>query len=340
MTSPIPGITGTLPATPSPSASGAPATAQSKDLGDSNTFLKLLVAQLKYQDPQNPADSTQFLAQTAQFTQVQRLGDILDLLKSERLVTSASMVGHTVTYMDPNGAKLGGVVSGVKLNGDSEPMIHIGNTDVPLSKIMEIQPTGAAPDLSDVTPSAPAGTAPTAPTGLAPVAGTTTPAGTTPVGTTPVGTTPVGTTPAGTTPVGATPIGTTGSNAPLAGLAPTLGGGPMAANEPLPAAAEPIDVTGAGLTGETGTTGSTTGISDLGGDLGTSGTSGTTGELGSAGATGTIGDLGTSGADLDTGSSGVTDTGTTGELGNTTTAPTNASGGTEPFATPSGPTTA
>ena len=38
-----------------------------------NTFLTLLVAQLKYQDPMNPADSTQFLTQTAQFTEVETL---------------------------------------------------------------------------------------------------------------------------------------------------------------------------------------------------------------------------------------------------------------------------
>ena len=48
--------------------------AGSKSVGDQDTFLKLLVAQLKYQDPSNPADSTQFLAQTAQFTQVEKLG--------------------------------------------------------------------------------------------------------------------------------------------------------------------------------------------------------------------------------------------------------------------------
>ena len=38
---------------------------KSDSLSDKDTFLKLLVAQLKYQDPSNPADSTQFLAQTA-----------------------------------------------------------------------------------------------------------------------------------------------------------------------------------------------------------------------------------------------------------------------------------
>ena len=139
MTSPTSGVSGATGATgATPSASIA---AKSKELGDKDTFLKLLVAQLKYQDPSNPADSTQFLAQTAQFTQVEKLGDIADLLKSQRLVGASGLVGHSVTYMDENGAHQTGVISAAKLNGDSEPTLRIGNTDVQLSKVMEVLTT-------------------------------------------------------------------------------------------------------------------------------------------------------------------------------------------------------
>ena len=127
--------------------------AGSKSVGDQDTFLKLLVAQLKYQDPSNPADSTQFLAQTAQFTQVERLGDIADLLKSQRLTGVSGLVGHNVTYMDENGAQQSGVISAAKLNGDSEPMLRIGNTDVQLSKVMEVLSTAPQSDApTKVTP--------------------------------------------------------------------------------------------------------------------------------------------------------------------------------------------
>ena len=54
-----------------------------------NTFLKLLVAQLKYQDPMNPTDSTQFLTQTAQFTEVETLQKIE---KDQEAAQSANQV--------------------------------------------------------------------------------------------------------------------------------------------------------------------------------------------------------------------------------------------------------
>jgi flagellar basal-body rod modification protein FlgD len=64
--------------------------------------------------------------------------------------------------MDPNGAHLTGDVAAVKLNGDSEPTLRIGNTDVQLSKVMEVLPkapttgttgpTAAAPSDSKIAP--------------------------------------------------------------------------------------------------------------------------------------------------------------------------------------------
>jgi flagellar basal-body rod modification protein FlgD len=113
----------------------------SKNVADQDTFLKLLVAQLKYQDPGHPADSTQFLAQTAQFTQVEKLGQIATMMQAQQLIGASGLVGRTVTYQDANGAAQTGVVTSAKLNGDSEPTLLVGNTDVQLSKVTEIQQT-------------------------------------------------------------------------------------------------------------------------------------------------------------------------------------------------------
>src|SRR5436305_9829804 len=71
-------------------------------LANEDTFLKLLVAQLKYQDPLSPTDGTQFLTQTAQFTELETLQKIqsqqADAAKSSQMLAAASMVGRSVTY--------------------------------------------------------------------------------------------------------------------------------------------------------------------------------------------------------------------------------------------------
>lgn len=40
---------------------------------DMNTFLKLLVTQMQNQDPLNPTDSTQFVSQLAQFSELEQM---------------------------------------------------------------------------------------------------------------------------------------------------------------------------------------------------------------------------------------------------------------------------
>jgi flagellar basal-body rod modification protein FlgD len=142
MTSSVSGANGADPAKAVAAAKAAEA--KSKSLGDKDTFMKLLVAQLKYQDPTKPADSTAFLAQTAQFTQVEKLEAMIGMLQSQRMIGASSLVGKTVTYMDATGAMQTGVITAAKLNGDSEPTLKVGNTDVQLSKVTEVTDTKTA----------------------------------------------------------------------------------------------------------------------------------------------------------------------------------------------------
>ena len=90
----IPPITGST-TTPTPTA------ADTNQLNQ-DTFLKLLVAQMKYQDPLAPTDSTQFLTQTAQFTTVSTLQQIEKdqqaIQHTNELLTASGMVGRGVTY--------------------------------------------------------------------------------------------------------------------------------------------------------------------------------------------------------------------------------------------------
>ncbi len=54
------------------SATSTAALSGTDALGNENTFLKLLVAQLQNQDPMQPQDGTQFVSQLAQFSDLEQ----------------------------------------------------------------------------------------------------------------------------------------------------------------------------------------------------------------------------------------------------------------------------
>jgi flagellar basal-body rod modification protein FlgD len=113
----------------------------SKDL-DKDAFLKLMVAQLKYQDPTKPNDGTEFLAQTAQFTLVEKLTEMAkgqsQLLSAQLMLGASNLVGRTVSYTDANGMTATGVVSSATFSG-STPTLRVGDTDVALSSVKEVR---------------------------------------------------------------------------------------------------------------------------------------------------------------------------------------------------------
>jgi flagellar basal-body rod modification protein FlgD len=109
-------------------------------------FLKLMVAQLKNQDPMNPQDSSQFLAQTAQFTSLEKLTDVASqtsqALSAQLAFGASGLVGRTVTYTGADGAAKTGAVSSVNFTS-SGPVLGIGGSDVSLSSVTGVAQTGS-----------------------------------------------------------------------------------------------------------------------------------------------------------------------------------------------------
>jgi flagellar basal-body rod modification protein FlgD len=155
----ISALTASAAAAPPP----ARATSVANGLG-ADTFLQLLVAQLKYQDPTNPADSTEFLAQTAQFTMVEKLTELAERAQAsaavEQNLAAAGMVGRTVSYQRLDGTAGQGVVTKAAL-GTAGPVLHVGTDEVALDRVTAVvhQPAPTAPATSPTThttPTAPA----------------------------------------------------------------------------------------------------------------------------------------------------------------------------------------
>lgn len=96
--------------------SSTTATSAAKASVDYQSFLKLLVAEMKNQDPTQPMDSTQYIAQLASFSQVEQsiqVNSKLDsLLQLSQLSQASSIIGKTVTSGDKT---VSGVVNSVQL---------------------------------------------------------------------------------------------------------------------------------------------------------------------------------------------------------------------------------
>ena len=80
------------------SAAFAQATGGANNLGK-DAFLKLLISQLQHQDPLNPADSTQFTAQLAQFSSLEQLSNINDNLNTLKMYEASINNAQAVSFI-------------------------------------------------------------------------------------------------------------------------------------------------------------------------------------------------------------------------------------------------
>ncbi len=146
----IHGIQSTDPTTiPLTSPTSAPATADASNGLGKDAFMRLLVDQIKNQDPLSPSDNTQYLAQLAQFSSLEQMQSLNDNIVGlavlqqnnalmSQLTQSSSLIGQTVNYMDPStNQPATGTVTSVKIQ-DNVALLSIGGQDVPLANVTEV----------------------------------------------------------------------------------------------------------------------------------------------------------------------------------------------------------
>ena len=115
----------------------SPADAMNKDM-----FLKLMVAQLKNQDPMNPTDSSQFLAQTAQFTSLEKLDEVssqtAQALTAQMAFGASTLAGRSVTYLGEDGVtEVTGTVDSVRFTATG-PVLAVGDAEVPINSVIAV----------------------------------------------------------------------------------------------------------------------------------------------------------------------------------------------------------
>ena len=124
-------------------------TTPANSLGDlgSDAFLKLLVAQLKYQNPMAPSDGASMLAQTAQFTTVETLKSIAEvnqqLMGFQKVTMALSVVGKSITAVSSDGGNVAGLVTGLRFTTDG-PLLAVAGHEVPLEHVLTVSATGDA----------------------------------------------------------------------------------------------------------------------------------------------------------------------------------------------------
>ena len=120
---------------------------------DQDAFLQLMMLQLKNQDPTNPMDSTEFLAQQAQFTQISELQKLNQNMTQSTVISQASsMIGREVVMQDPNNADsyIQGVVECASFDSKGNVNLVIDGKEYPLDLLMILgnqqQTSGTTPE--------------------------------------------------------------------------------------------------------------------------------------------------------------------------------------------------
>jgi flagellar basal-body rod modification protein FlgD len=86
---------------------------------DYDNFLQLLIAQMKYQDPTDPMDASEQIAQLATFSQVEQSvkmnSNLESMIQTSSFSQAADMIGKTITSADDS---VTGIVKEVEIYTD------------------------------------------------------------------------------------------------------------------------------------------------------------------------------------------------------------------------------
>jgi flagellar basal-body rod modification protein FlgD len=124
-------------------------------------FLKLLMAQLRNQDPLKPMEDTQMIAQMAQFSALEATQGLTSVLQQssnmQTVIQAGSLIGKYVQAERADGTTISGAVAGVSFestDGLVAPSLLVGTQVVDYSDVRRISstPVGTSSSAPSNTP--------------------------------------------------------------------------------------------------------------------------------------------------------------------------------------------
>lgn len=102
-------------------------------------FLKLMVAQLKSQDPLEPIKDQEFLGQLAQFSTLSGIEKLNasfgDMLSLQQITQGANLMGQQIVYRNSDNQTAQGLVQGFAVN-EGRIELQVGNEAVTLDQVI------------------------------------------------------------------------------------------------------------------------------------------------------------------------------------------------------------
>jgi flagellar basal-body rod modification protein FlgD len=108
-----------------------------------DAFLQLLVAQLQNQDPLNPTDSNAMMQTETEFSTVEQLTNLNSTMSSMQgqgqLSQAVSLLGHTLDYVDADGADQTGTAGSVTVGANGAVEIAVGSDTITLDAVRGVR---------------------------------------------------------------------------------------------------------------------------------------------------------------------------------------------------------